>query len=86
MIYDIKVIVADWKKAGDVKYVKGQTCNDNDVCDVCRERTGKELLLDEIKSLFPAHESCRCWISPFVSIELLNKRSRDRWNDEDFYD
>ena len=64
-------IIAEWKKAKTIKYVRWNTCNDELVCDVCRERNGKKFLLSEIENLIPAHKGCRCWIVPIVDIEAF---------------
>jgi hypothetical protein len=65
--------IAEWKEDGYIKYVKWHTCNDDYVCDVCRKRAEKEFLLDDIEQLIPAHEGCRCWITPIVDIEALGE-------------
>jgi len=66
--------IAEWKENGCIKFVKWCTCNDDYVCDFCRERAGKEFLLSEIENLIPAHEGCRCWISPIVDEDLFEKQ------------
>ncbi len=60
--------VAEWKKSGDVKYVRWRTVNDECVCSVCRKRANKKFLLSEIENLYPAHIGCRCYISPIVEL------------------
>ena len=65
--------IAEWKKDGCIKYVKWRTCNDDFVCSVCKERAEKEFFLDEIENLIPAHEGCRCWISPIVDIDAFEE-------------
>ena len=70
-------VIAEWKKAGTVKYVIWHTLNDDYVCSVCRKRNGKKFLLSEIEHLIPAHEGCRCWIDPgvdFAEILLWNHK------------
>jgi len=64
-------VVKEWKKNGTIKYVIWQTVNDEQVCAICRERDNEQFLLDEIESLLPAHEGCRCYIKPVVSYELF---------------
>jgi len=70
---DFSEIIAEWKKAKTIKYVRWNTCNDDYVCDVCRERNGKRFLLTEIENLIPAHEGCRCWLSPIVDDDIFEK-------------
>ncbi len=52
----------------DVKVVKTWfSCNDHEVCEVCKALHGKEVDINRPFSedvfLPPAHEGCRCWIS-----------------------
>jgi len=71
---DFSDVIAEWKEAGGIKYVRWCTCNDDYVCGVCRKRANKEFLLSEIENLIPAHEGCRCWIGPIVDEDLVRKR------------
>lgn len=68
---ELSETIAEWKNTGYIKFVKWHTCNDDEVCDVCRERAEKEFLLSEIENLIPAHEGCRCWITPIVDVDLV---------------
>jgi hypothetical protein len=53
------------------------------VCDVCRARNGKKFLLTEIQNIIPAHEGCRCWLSPIVDEVLFEKEIERILNGDD---
>jgi len=70
----IKDLINEWKEAGTIKYVRWNTVNDEFVCKICKLRAGKEFLLEEIESLYPGCDDCRCWISPIVEIDLFEQQ------------
>ena len=67
----------EWKESGVIKYVKWHTVNDDDVCDLCRLKAEKDFLLDEIETLYPGCDDCRCWFTPIVDIDLFEQQIKD---------
>ena len=65
-------IVTEWREKGYIKFVRWNTANDGSVCEVCRKRNYKQFLLSEIDQLLPAHEGCRCWLTPIIDIESID--------------
>jgi len=74
---DFSKQIEEWKNAKTIKFVRWFTCMDSDVCSICKSRAGKKFLLDEVEKLIPAHEGCRCWISPIADMDLYEKKLHD---------
>ncbi|QRN82867.1 hypothetical protein JR338_10660 [Chloroflexota bacterium] len=64
-------LVNEWREGGCIRSVKWHTVNDDFVCDICRSRSEKEFLLDEVESLMSECDNCRCWVTPIVDIQAF---------------
>ena len=65
------------QKRGNVKIVKWFTSNDDQVCDVCRERDGEEFSVDAIHEIMPAHDGCRCEFKPVFNLSISEQKLRE---------
>lgn len=67
-----QVIMEEYRNGGFVKSVEIHTCNDDIVCDACRELAGKIYTLSEVPELpyekCTSERGCRCWTgAPWVA-------------------
>ncbi len=77
-------LVNEWREEGYIKLVKWHTVNDEYVCDICKSRSKKEFPLDDIESLMPGCDNCRCWITPIVDLGLINTLRKNDWEGVEF--
>ena len=71
---DSKKLQASWEKQGTFEEFKWHTVNDDEVCPLCKSRAEKTFPIKDLSKMYPAHEGCRCWVVPIVSLELFDKQ------------
>ena len=68
-----------WEESGTIDKFRWNTANDELVCKICGERNQQEYPLGELANMMPAHVNCRCWATPIVSLELIQRQRERDW-------
>jgi SPP1 gp7 family putative phage head morphogenesis protein len=63
-----------FESTGLVDMVRWNTARDDLVCPYCGPLDGTHIGVGDIDAMPPQHIRCRCWISPVVSEEALERR------------
>jgi SPP1 gp7 family putative phage head morphogenesis protein len=63
-----------WESTGVVESVRWNTAEDELVCPVCGPLADSTIGIGDIDAFPPAHPRCRCWITPIVSEQSLERR------------
>jgi len=63
-----------WESTGVVGGARWNTARDDLVCPICGPLDSTEIPLGDIAAYPPAHVRCRCWVTPIVSEEAVERR------------
>ena len=63
-----------FESTGVVSSVTFHTVEDDGVCVLCDDLDGTEIGIGDIDSFPPIHPSCRCFVTPNVSDDLIQKK------------
>lgn len=63
-----------WKSTGFVNQVRFNTSADDRVCPYCGPLDGQEFDVDDYGHKPPIHVNCRCWNTPVVDLDAVNRQ------------
>lgn len=63
-----------WKSTGFVEQVRFNTSADDKVCPYCSPLNGEVFDVDDYGHKPPIHVGCRCWNTPVVDLDLVNRQ------------
>lgn len=62
-----------WQSTGFISSVRFNTAEDDRVCPYCSPLDGQEFDVDDYGHKPPIHVNCRCYNTPVVDMDLVNK-------------